>query len=129
MTENEDLKKAKERVENKKWFYVHLIVFCLGSALLFALNMINSPGRIWFIYPVIGWAVGGLLTHFLTVFGLPTFGILNKKWEEREIEFELDKIRRERAIESFFEEEESLDLNSEKEKSTQRLNEISQNKS
>lgn len=127
MTKNEDFKKAKERVENKKWYYLHLIIFCLGSALLFALNMINSPGRIWFIYPVIGWAVGGLLTHFLTVFGLPTFGILNKEWEEREIEFELEKIRRERAIESFLEEEESLDLNLEKEKTAQRLTDSQQN--
>ncbi|MDF1866369.1 MAG: 2TM domain-containing protein [Saprospiraceae bacterium] len=93
------------------------------NALFFGLNMIYSPHRIWFLYPLLGWGLGGLLTHYLVVFGLPNLGILGSDWVERETAVELERIRREKDYKSISDKldkeqldlESQLDLNKQKE--------------
>ncbi len=48
---------AKKRVEEIKRFYVHLVVYVLVNLGLFAINMIASPGHVWFFWPALGWGI------------------------------------------------------------------------
>ena len=56
--------------------------------------MVFVPERIWFHYPVIGWGLGGVLTHYLSVFGIPNFPLLGKKWEQKAIKKEIEKMEK-----------------------------------
>ena len=74
--------KAKARVEAIKGFYIHLIVYVVVNLMLFSINMLVSPGNLWFIWPLMGWGIGFVL-HALSVFGfIPRLGA---EWEERKI--------------------------------------------
>jgi len=86
-SENEILK-AKKRVKAKKAFYQHLMSFAIVNLFFLALNLLTSPGSLWFVFPLLGWGLG-LAFHYVDVFGIPGFDILSKEWEERELEKEL----------------------------------------
>ena len=88
MHTSEELSRAKKRVKAKKDFYQHLMSYAIVNSFLFALNLITSPGYLWFVFPLMGWGVG-LAFHYVGVFGIPGFDILSKEWEDREIEREL----------------------------------------
>ena len=90
--EKEKYETAKKKVAQKKEFYKHLIIFGLFSILFFVLNMIFVPERIWFHYAILSWGIGGVLTHYLSVFGIPNFPLLGKKWEQKAIENEIEKM-------------------------------------
>ena len=75
-------KKAKEKVAALKGFYIHLSVFVIVNLGLFLINMVTSPGYLWFIWPFMGWGVG-LFSHALFVFGFGS--LLGADWEERKI--------------------------------------------
>lgn len=84
-------KVAEKRVKAKKGFYVHLSIYLIVNAFLFAINMLTSPHYYWFIYPLLGWGVS-IAIQFFTVFGVPGTGRLDEKWEAKEIEKELRKM-------------------------------------
>ncbi|MEO1257724.1 MAG: 2TM domain-containing protein [Bacteroidota bacterium] len=104
--EKEKYKIARKKVAEKKGFYQHLIYFGAFAVLFFILNMIRTPGRIWFHYPILGWGIG-LLIHYLNVFGIP---LLGDKWEEKEIEKEIGKMEENSDHFSFTEKEEKMEL-------------------
>ena len=87
-TEETKYQKAKERVEVIKGFYIHLTVYVVVNLLLFSINMITSPGVLWFIWPLMGWGVG-VVFHALFVFspGLE----LGADWEQRKIQELMEK--------------------------------------
>jgi len=74
--------KAKEKVAALKGFYVHISVFVIVNLGLFLINMMASPGHLWFFWPLMGWGVG-LFIHALSVFGFG--GGFGADWEERKI--------------------------------------------
>ena len=82
-------KAAKKRVEEKKEFYKHLVIFAIVMPFLFTINMLTSPFHYWFVYPLLGWGLG-LAIHFFTVFGFR--GRFYEKWEAKEIEKELRRM-------------------------------------
>ena len=87
-TEETKYQTAKERVEAIKGFYTHLTVYVAVNLLLFSINMVTSPGSLWFIWPLMGWGVGFVI-HALSVFG---FGPgLGADWEERKIREIMEK--------------------------------------
>lgn len=88
MYTEEELKRAKKRVKDKKAFYQHLMSYAIVNLFLAALNFITSPGYLWFVFPLLGWGVG-LAFHYVDVFGIPGFDILSKEWEDRELDREL----------------------------------------
>jgi hypothetical protein len=69
-----DYEYAKKRVEKIKGFYVHLIVYVVINAMLFAVNK-NFGTALW-------WGLG-LVIHAVNVFLFE--GFLGKEWEERKI--------------------------------------------
>jgi hypothetical protein len=90
MDENGLYKRAKERVEEIKGFYIHFFVYVLVNFALFLLNIITSPDALWFYWPLIGWGIG-LFIHGFTVFG--AHRILGRDWEERKIKELMEKDR------------------------------------
>ena len=86
----EEIKKAKKKVKAKKGFYKHLTSFAIINAFLMFLNLFTSPAYLWFVFPLLGWGIG-ILFHYVDVFGVPGFDILNQDWEERELQNELNR--------------------------------------
>jgi hypothetical protein len=87
-TEENKYQKAKERVEAIKGFYIHLTVYVVVNLILFSINMITSPGSLWFFWPLMGWGIAVAIQAF-TVFGFGTgFGA---DWEERKIKELMEK--------------------------------------
>ena len=79
-TQESKYQKAKERVEEIKGFYIHLIVFVLVNLLLFTIDMVTSPQDLWFFWPLAGWGIAVVL-HAVRVFT----GTLGADWEENKI--------------------------------------------
>ena len=89
MSEEQIYEQAKQRVEARKGFFVHLIVYiCVNILLIIIWAFVAGAGFPWFIFPLAGWGIG-LLFHGLGVF------VFGKKSDSAAIEKEVEKIRRE----------------------------------
>ena len=67
MSHSEDYERARGRAEAKYGFFVHTAVFAAVMVLLVVINLLTSPGTIWFIWPLIGWGFAVVL-HGARVF-------------------------------------------------------------
>lgn len=79
---------AQKKVVEIKKFYQHLTVYLLCNPIVVVVNLMTSPGYLWCIYSVVGWAIP------ITLHGMKAFGfspIFNKDWEERKIQALLEK--------------------------------------
>jgi uncharacterized RDD family membrane protein YckC len=85
---DEAYKRAKKRVEEIKGFYAHLIVFIIVNAVLIAINLLVTPGFLWFLIPLCGWGIG---LFFHAVFGFGLFGIFTREWEQKKIRQYMEK--------------------------------------
>lgn len=86
-------RRAQKKVEDIKGFYGNLFSYIVVNAGLAVLNLITSPGNLWFFYPMIGWGLG-VAIHAISVFNLmPFFG---SDWEERKIRELLEKDKNNR---------------------------------
>jgi len=64
MTEEQIYALAKKRVEARRDFAVHLIVYLGVNALLICLWLfVTGRGFPWFVFPLGGWGIG-LVAHF-----------------------------------------------------------------
>lgn len=72
--------RAKRRVAAMKGFYVHLLVFVLVVAGLFAINA-ASGGAWWVLWVLFGWGI--VIAHALAVFGRAPQAVA--EWEERKV--------------------------------------------
>jgi hypothetical protein len=93
MTEEDIIKKAEKRVKAKKGFYAHLSSYVISIGFFFFVNLLSSPGDWWFFWPALGWGIG-LASHYIAVFGF--FGSKDDDWEERELEKEIERLKRKR---------------------------------
>jgi hypothetical protein len=91
MQKDEKFELAKKRVEDLKGFYQHLLSFVMVNVILFAINIVISPGRLWFYWVLLFWGIG-LFSHGISVFGFN--GILGRDWEERKIKEYMEKMER-----------------------------------
>jgi len=82
---------ARKRVRQLRGFYVHLTVYVLVNAILLVINLLTSPGVLWFYWPLLGWGIG-IVAHAASVFGTGRF--LGKEWEERKIRELMEKQKR-----------------------------------
>ena len=89
MDEQARYQQAKKRVEEIRGFYMHLVTYLVVNAVLVIINLLTSPGSLWFFWPLGGWGIG-LILHAFSVFG----GFWGKDWEERKIKeiMEKDKL-------------------------------------
>jgi len=81
---------ARKRVEEKKKFYQHLTTYLTMSVFFVLINLFTSPGRWWFIFPVLGWGIG-IVSQYFKVFGPPGLNT-DGDWEERAMQEELRKL-------------------------------------
>lgn len=90
--ENDKLKRAKERVNKIKGFYIHASIYTLINTFIL-INIYFNTDNFWqwpHFTTLFFWGVG-LLFHGARVFGLnPLF---SKSWEERQIKKYMDKDR------------------------------------
>ncbi|MNK22259.1 Sensor histidine kinase YpdA [compost metagenome] len=80
--------KAQKKIEEIKGFYGHLSSFIVVNIGLFILNILTSPGHLWFFYPTFGWGIG-VVMHGLKTFDYMPF--LDKDWEERKVKEIIEK--------------------------------------
>ena len=91
--EEERYFKARKRVEEIKGFYGNLIAYIVVNIGLMVINLLTSPGYLWFFWPMIGWGIG-VLFHGMKVFNyMPFFG---KDWEEKKIQEFMEKDKSEK---------------------------------
>lgn len=65
----EEYKEAYREMEledARRGFLAHLIAYLLVNAMLIAINIVYTPGLIWFFFPLIGWGIG-LAFHYIGV--------------------------------------------------------------
>ena len=55
-------------MKDVKEFYTHLVIYVVVMAVLVVINLVTSPGYIWFIWPLIGWGIG-VFFHAASTFG------------------------------------------------------------
>lgn len=93
MDESERYARAKKRVEDIRGFYTHLGIYIIINVLLVIINLLTSPGALWFYWVTLFWGVG-IAFHALDVFvGNRIFG---SEWEERKIQEMMEKDERKR---------------------------------
>ena len=91
MEEQEQVyKRAKERVEAIKGFYIHATIYVLVNLGLFTINALTAFGYWWFYWPLIGWSVA-LGINALVVFVFGGKGPWGEAWEERKTREMMEK--------------------------------------
>jgi hypothetical protein len=87
-SEAERYYQAHKRVEEIKKFYQHLTVYLLCNPIVIVVNLMTSPGYLYFWYSLLGWGVP-IVLHGLKAFDC--FPFLSKEWEERKTREILEK--------------------------------------
>ncbi len=73
---------ARRQVFRLRALYHHFAVFVAVNIALAAINLITSPARLWFYWPLLGWGI------WLGVHAFATFSSgrwLGREWEERKV--------------------------------------------
>lgn len=87
-TEAERYYQAQKKVVEIKKFYQHLTVYLLCNPIVIVVNLMTSPGYLWFIWSLMGWGIP-IVLHGLKAFEFAPF--YNKEWEEKKIRAIMDK--------------------------------------
>jgi 2TM domain-containing protein len=89
MDNDHDLEaRARRRVARKMGFYIHLTVFVLVNAGLFAINSMTGGYR-WSVWPLWGWGLGLLIHGVLTFMSLQGDGL-----RDRMVRDEMERLRK-----------------------------------
>ena len=80
--DEEKYKRAKKRVEDIKGFYGHLFSYIGVNVVLIVINLVTSPGALWFYWVTAFWGIG-LFWHAMGVFVFGKF--TGSSWEKRKI--------------------------------------------
>ena len=84
MEGRETYRRAKRRVEAKIGFFIHLTVYTAVNLLLIIINLLTSPGHLWFYWPLIGWGIG-LFFHALRAFAFSEGSTIKERMIEKEM--------------------------------------------
>ena len=90
---SEDERRARKYVSDVRAFYLQAILYGVVNAILAVVNLITSPGYLWFLWAAFGWGIA------IAIHGLSLFGIVNlfgDDWEERQVSKRLERTRRRR---------------------------------
>ena len=87
LTEKQEAE-AFEYVRRLRRFYQHCLRYVLVNFVLVAVNLIQTPERLWVLWVIGGWGLG-LLLHAFRVFG-PDW-MLGPGWEKRQVEKRLGR--------------------------------------
>ena len=84
MAYQDEFARAQRAARVKMAFYVHLAVYLFVNALLIAINLLASAGRLWFQWPLLGWGIG-VFVHAIVAFVLPKGAGMKRRMIEREM--------------------------------------------
>ncbi len=94
MSDEEIRKLAQRRVAAKKGFFSNLFSYIVVNAVLVLLwYFVSGAGYPWFLWVMGGWGIG-LIFHF---FGVFVFAREGGDWEQRQVQKEMDKIKKSRG--------------------------------
>jgi len=86
---DEKYEEAKRRVKELKDFYTNLLTYVGVNVLLIIINLITSPGSLWFYWVTIFWGIG-IVLHASKVF-IVKGKFLGKQWEDKKIKEIMEK--------------------------------------
>jgi len=86
---NERYEKAKKRVEEIKKFYGNVVTYVAINIILIIINLVTSPGTLWFYWVTIFWGIA-ILLHASRVFILRG-KFLGEEWEQKKIRELMEK--------------------------------------
>ncbi|MFH1950375.1 MAG: 2TM domain-containing protein [Pseudomonadota bacterium] len=86
---DEKYEEAKRRVKELKDFYTNLLTYVGVNVLLIIINLITSPGSLWFYWVTIFWGIG-IVLHASKVF-IVKGKFLGKEWEDKKIKEIMEK--------------------------------------
>ena len=86
---DEKYQKARKRVQELKKFYRNLVSFAVMNVILIIINLVMSPGSLWFYWVTVFWGIA-LLLHASKVFILKG-KFLGEEWEEKKIKEIMEK--------------------------------------
>jgi hypothetical protein len=86
---DEKYDEAKRRVKELRIFYKSLFTYAAVNVLLIVINLITSPGSLWFYWVTIFWGIA-ILIQASKVFLIKN-KFLNKDWEEKKIKDIMEK--------------------------------------
>ena len=86
---DEKYEKAKKRVKELKSFYSNLVTYFIINVILIIINLVTSPGRLWFYWVTIFWGIA-ILIHASKVFILKG-KLFGEEWEEKKIKEIMEK--------------------------------------
>jgi len=89
MMNDEKYQKARKRVQELKKFYRNLVSFAVMNVILIIINLVMSPGSLWFYWVTVFWGIA-LLLHASKVFILKG-KFLGEEWEEKKIKEIMEK--------------------------------------
>ncbi len=89
---DEKYREAKKRVKELKDFYRNLLTYVGVNILLIIINLLTSPGSLWFYWVTIFWGIG-IVLHASKVF-IFKGKFLGKEWEEKKIKEMMEKESR-----------------------------------
>ena len=85
-------RRAERRVRERIRFNKHLKTFIFINSTLILINVLTSPGALWFIYPFLAFAVP-LGMHAFKVFVLPDSSFSRERLMEKELKREITRKR------------------------------------
>ncbi|THB73881.1 MAG: helix-turn-helix domain-containing protein [Gammaproteobacteria bacterium] len=68
-------------VKDIRGFYSHVIKYVVIMTILLAINLLTTPGKLWVIWPALGWGIG-LIMHASSVYEI--FNFFGPKWERKQ---------------------------------------------
>jgi hypothetical protein len=84
MEQDKNYERAKERVEEKLGFFSHLAVYVIVNVILLVINLTQSPGQLWFYWPLMGWGIG-VFFHGMGVFVFGEGSSMKERMIRREL--------------------------------------------
>ena len=91
MEQDEKLKRAKNKVQELKGFYTHLLTYLVVNIVMIIINLVTNPNHLWFYWVTVFWGIG-IIFHAVSVFGKRR--ILGDEWEEKKIKEYMDKDKK-----------------------------------
>jgi hypothetical protein len=89
---DERYERARKRVEELRKFYANLVTYALINVILIIIDLVTSPGSLWFYWVTIFWGAA-ILLHASKVFILRG-KFLGEEWEQKKIKELMEKDKK-----------------------------------